>query len=222
LVILLGSPKSVARALQRVGRSGHQLHSVTKGRFIVMDRDDLVECSVLLKSAVEKRIDAIHIPTNALDVLAQEVYGICLEESQSIKDIYDTVKKSYCFKDLKHEDFMQIIDYLSGKFSSLEDRYIFAKIWHDEATGMVGKRGKLARVMYMTNIGTIPEEAMIHVKMGELHLGTIDEGFLERMQKGDVFVLRPALWRRSLLLLEGNLLYLPGILRCCHCLLIFP
>src|SRR3989338_3156141 len=68
LVICLGSPKSVARALQRIGRSGHRLHDVTKGRIIVLDRDDLIECAVLLKSAVEKKIDKIHIPANALDV----------------------------------------------------------------------------------------------------------------------------------------------------------
>ena len=60
LVVLLGSPKSVSRALQRIGRSGHQLHEKTKGRIIVLDRDDLVECSVLLKSAIDKKIDKIH------------------------------------------------------------------------------------------------------------------------------------------------------------------
>lgn len=189
LVILLGSPKAVSRALQRVGRSGHQLHSVTKGRFIVMDRDDLLECSLMLKAAVEKKIDRIHIPTNALDVLAQQIYGICIEESQNIKEVYNMIKKSYCYKNLTYDDYLQIIDYLSGKFVSLEDRYIFAKIWIDDATGMMGKRGTMARVLYMTNIGTIPEEAMIHVKMGDAHIGMIDEAFLGRMKKGDIFVL---------------------------------
>ncbi len=189
LVILLGSPKSAARALQRVGRSGHQLHSTTKGRFIVMDRDDLLECAVMLKAAVEKKIDRIHIPTNALDVLAQQIFGIVLEEPQNIKEVYSMIKKSYCYKDLTYDDYLQLIDYLSGKFISLEDRYIFAKIWIDESTGMMGKRGTMARVLYMTNIGTIPEEAMIHVKMGDAHIGMIDEAFLERMKRGDIFVL---------------------------------
>jgi len=87
LVILLGSPKSVARALQRCGRSGHRLHETAKGRIIVLDRDDLVENAVLLKSAIEKDIDKIHIPQNCLDVLAQQIDGIAIAEKIQIEDI---------------------------------------------------------------------------------------------------------------------------------------
>ena len=189
LVVLLRSPKSVSRALQRIGRSGHRLHDVTKGRIIVLDRDDLVECAVLLKSAVEKKIDKIHIPVNALDVLAQQIYGIAIQERIQKKDLFDLIKNSYCYHNLDKKDFDEIIDYLAGKYSSLEDRHIYAKIWHDEETGMIGRRGKMARVLYMTNIGTIPDETSVKVKVGEQIVGTIDEAFLERLRPGDVFVL---------------------------------
>ncbi len=189
LVILLGSPKSVARALQRVGRSGHQLHSTTKGRIVVMDRDDLVECSVLLKSAVEKKIDRIHIPANCLDVLAQQIYGMCISEKYHIKELLETIKKSYCYRNLKDEDFYDLIRYLSGEYVSLEDRHVYAKIWYDQETGMVGRRGRLARVIYMTNIGTIPDETGVTVKQGAEVIGMIDESFLERLKRGDIFVL---------------------------------
>ncbi len=189
LVILLGSPKSVARALQRIGRSGHKLHDTTKGRIIVLDRDDLVECSVLLKSAVEKKIDRIHIPENCLDVLAQQLFGICLEEQIHIDDLFKLVKGSYCYKNLKREDYDQIISYLAGEYSELEDRNIYAKIWIDPITKMIGKRGKMARVIYMTNIGTIPSESGVIVKVGDIAVGTIDEGFLEKLRQGDIFVL---------------------------------
>ena len=189
LVICLSSPKSVARALQRIGRSGHRLHDVTKGRIIVLDRDDLVECAVLLKSALEKKIDKIHIPTNALDVLAQQIYGIAIQEKININDLFELIKNSYCYHALEKKDFMEIIDYLTGKYISLEDRHIYAKIWHDEESGMIGKRGKLARVLYMTNIGTIPDETSVKVKVGEQFVGTIEEAFLERLRPGDVFVL---------------------------------
>jgi ATP-dependent helicase Lhr and Lhr-like helicase len=80
LVILLGSPKSVARAMQRIGRSGHKLKETAKGRIIVLDRDDLVECAVLLKSAIEKKIDNISVPKNCLDVLAQQIFGMAIED----------------------------------------------------------------------------------------------------------------------------------------------
>src|SRR3989338_8966258 len=89
LVICLGSPKSVARLLQRIGRSGHQLHSTTKGRIIVMDHDDLIECSVMVKAAAEKKIDRIHIPTNCLDVLAQQIYGMAIEQVWDLDELFN-------------------------------------------------------------------------------------------------------------------------------------
>ena len=189
LVICLSSPKSVARALQRIGRSGHKLHDTTKGRIIVLDRDDLVECSVILKSAIEKKMDKIHIPTNALDVLAQQIYGIAIQERLHINDLFKLIKSSYCYNSLTRKDFNEVIEYLAGKYISLEDRHIYAKIWHDEETGMIGKRGRLARVLYMTNIGTIPDETSVIVKVNDQVVGTIEEAFLERLKPGDVFVL---------------------------------
>ncbi|MEK6968524.1 MAG: DEAD/DEAH box helicase [Nanoarchaeota archaeon] len=95
LVILLGSPKSVARAIQRIGRAGHKLGDTAKGRIIVLDRDDLVECSVLLKAAVERTIDRIHIPRNCLDVLVQHVHGSALTEKTNIHELYALIRQSY-------------------------------------------------------------------------------------------------------------------------------
>jgi ATP-dependent Lhr-like helicase len=189
LVILLGSPKSVARALQRVGRSGHKLHQKSKGRLIVLDRDDLVECSVLLKSGVEKKIDRIHIPTNALDVLAQHIYGTVIAEKTHIDELKEMARSTYSYHNISDKDFNQIIKYLAGEYTDLERRHVYAKIWYDKETGMVGKRGKLARVIYMTNLGTIPDESFITVKVGKKVIGKLDEGFLERLRRGDVFVL---------------------------------
>ncbi len=189
LVILLSSPKSVARAMQRVGRSGHKLLDKAKGRFVIMDRDDLVECALILKNALEKHIDNIDIPKNCLDVLAQHIYGIAIESINHIENIYSLVKRSYCYKDLTREDFMEVIKYLSGEYASLEYRKVYAKIWYDPDTEEVGKKGRLARVLYSTNIGTIPDESFITVKIGNQKIGTIDEGFLERLKKGDIFVL---------------------------------
>lgn len=189
LVILLGSPKSIARAIQRIGRSGHQLHTTVKGRIIVLDRDDLVECAVMLKSALDKKLDKIRITQNATDVLAQHIFGIAIEDKIHVDDLYKLVKQSYCYKDLPRIDFNETIEYLAGMYTSLETRHVYAKIWMDEETGMIGRRGKTARIIYMTNIGTIPDEAKIKVKIGEATIGTIDERFLERLHKGDVFVL---------------------------------
>jgi len=196
LVILLGSPKSVARALQRCGRSGHRLHDTTKGRIIVMNRDDLVECAVLMKSGIEHKIDGIHIPTECLDVLAQHIYGIAIASKISREELFDLVRGSYCYSTLPYDDFMSVVRYLAGDHVSLEERYVYAKIWYDEETGMIGKRGKLARVIYMTNIGTIPDETYVKVKLQgtSTMVGTIEEAFLERLKRGDIFVLGGAVY----------------------------
>ncbi len=193
LVILLGSPKGSARALQRIGRAGHRLHETPKGRFIVLDRDDLVECCILNKECVEKKIDRISIPKNCLDVLSQQIYGMCIQKIWDIDEMFNTIKKSYCYSNLSRDDFMSVISYLSGEYA-LEHRNVYAKIWYDKDTRQLGKRGKLARIIYMTNIGTIPDEsfATVVIAHGEgrgQKIGVIDEGFLEKMKPGDVFVL---------------------------------
>jgi ATP-dependent Lhr-like helicase len=193
LVVLLGSPKGSARALQRIGRAGHKLHDISKGRFLVLDRDDLVECSILNKECVEKRIDKIHIPRNCLDVLSQQIYGMCIQKIWDIDEMFKMIKKSYCYSELNKEDFMSVISYLAGEYA-LEHRNVYAKIWYDKETKQLGKRGKLARVIYMTNIGTIPEESFVTVVIGQGErrgnkVGMVDEPFLEKMKPGDVFVL---------------------------------
>jgi ATP-dependent Lhr-like helicase len=201
LVVLLRSPKGVARALQRIGRAGHKLHSNPKGRFVVLDRDDLVECSVLMKSMRDKKIDGVVIPQNALDVLSQQLFGMAVTRVWNVEKALELVRKSYCYKNLSKEDFYSVISYLAGDYA-LEHRHVYAKIWYEPKTKEMGKRGKMARIIYMTNIGTIPEEGYIEVvvqsgpRKGET-VGTIDEAFLERLHRGDVFVLGGAKYQFS-------------------------
>jgi ATP-dependent Lhr-like helicase len=188
-IILLGSPKSISRALQRIGRAGHKLNEVAKGNMIVLDRDDLVECSVLLKDAKERKIDKIQIPKNCLDVLSQHIFGMAIAQKWNIDSLFHLIRKSYCYNSLTREDFDSVISYLSGEYA-LEARNVYAKIWFDPITREIGKRGKLARVIYMTNIGTIPDESFINVVLQDgQKIGFIDEGFLERLKPRDVFVL---------------------------------
>ncbi len=190
LVLMIGSPKSSARALQRLGRAGHKLHDIAKGRFIVTDRDDLVECSVIQKEMIERKINKIYFPKNCLDVLSQQIFGMAIYKIWDIDELFSLIKKSYCYSTLTRKDFLDVISYLSGDYS-LEKNNVYGKIWYDPKTKQIGKRGKLARVLYLTNIGTIPEESFITVKLAgsDEQIGYIDEGFLERMKKGDVFVL---------------------------------
>jgi len=195
LVILINSPKSVSRALQRIGRSGHRLHEKSKGRIIVTDRDDLVECSILLKNAKEGRIDKIKIPHNALDVLAQHIYGMSIENPWDIDYAYDVIKKSYCYKDLSRDDYEDVLSYLAGEYGELEERYVYSKIWIDYKKNQFGKKGRLARMLYSTNIGTIPDSSGVVVKCDGDIIGRIEQDFMEKLKKGDTFVLGGGIYR---------------------------
>jgi len=194
IVVLLRSPKSVSRSLQRLGRSGHKLHENPRGKFIVLDRDDLVECGILMKNMIEKKIDKAQTPRNCLDVLAQQIYGMAISRVWDAEDMLKVIRKSYCYSDLSKKDFYDVVSYLAGDYA-LEHRHVYGKIWYDANEGKIGKKGKLARVIYMTNLGTIPDESFINVvvqspveRKGQ-NVGKIDESFLERMKRGDVFVL---------------------------------
>lgn len=189
LVILVSSPKSVSRALQRIGRSGHRLHDKSKGRIIVVERDDLVECSLIMKNAVEGKIDKIHIPENCLDVLSQQIYGMAIEQKWNIDDAYKLIRRSYPYRNLEQNDFVGVLSYLAGEYTRLEERYVYAKIWVDYNKKMFGKRGKLARMLYSTNIGTIPDRSAARVKCNGKVVGRIEEDFMEKLRKGDTFVL---------------------------------
>lgn len=190
LVILLGSPKSVTRALQRIGRSGHFLHEKSKGRIVVLDRDDLVECTVLAREAKKGRLDNIRIPTNPLDVLAQHVVGMGIEKKWTVDEALDLIRGAYPYKSLPKEDFYKLLHYLAGEYEELESKKVYGKIWFDEEAGVFGRRGKMVRPIYYLNIGTIPDEVAVKVyTTNKRYVGKIEESFAERLKKNDIFVL---------------------------------
>ncbi len=186
LVVQIGSPKSVAKGLQRVGRAGHQYGGTSTGRMVVFESDDLVECAVLCRAAHRKMIDRVTIPINSLDVLAQTLVGMSIERRWKAEEAFELVRRSYCYKDLSLEAFDSVLKYLGGK-EQFEG--IYAKLWYDEKERVFGrKRG--ARMIYYLNQGTIPEEAdyQVYSERGS-PVGSLSEKFVERLSQGDIFVL---------------------------------
>jgi ATP-dependent helicase Lhr and Lhr-like helicase len=190
LVTLLGSPKSISRALQRIGRSGHRLHEKSKGRIIVQDRDDLVECVVLAREARLRHVDRIHIPMGALDVLAQHLMGLSLEQRWDLDAAIELVRRAYPYKDITEEEVVSTLRFLSGSYEELEARKVYGKVWFDEEGRTFGRRGRMARPIYYTNIGVIPDEvsAKVMTTNGEIK-GKLEEEFVEHLKPGDIFVL---------------------------------
>ncbi|PSQ24268.1 ATP-dependent helicase [Halobacteriales archaeon QS_9_67_15] len=188
LVVQVGSPKSVAALLQRVGRAGHQLGETVTGRVVALDRDELVECAVMLKKAEEGFVDRVFVPENAQDVAAQHVYGMAIADIRPEADIRGILERAYPYHDYADEDWESLMRYLTADYEGMEDKNVYAKVWrdandapdgehhyeeYDVGRPLMGKRGRLARVIYMTNIGTIPDSFTCDVFT----------------QSGDVFVL---------------------------------
>ncbi len=203
LVVQVGSPKGIAKGLQRVGRSGHSVFATAKGRIIPMDIDDLVESLVLVKMAKEKRLDKISIPKNSLDILSQFIVGISLEKKWGEIEALDLIRKSFCFNNLKEDDFINVLNYLSGGF---EEGNVYSKIWWDKKEKTFGRK-KSSRLIYFTNAGTIPEEADYEAfSVDNRHLGSLSEKFVEKLHRGDIFVLGAKTY--EFLRMRGNKIFI--------------
>ncbi len=186
LVIQIGSPKSVSKGLQRIGRAGHSISELTLGRFVVFTLDDLVECAVLTRASYERDIDRVNIPEGALDVLSQAVVGMTLERVWNVEDAFNLIRRSYPYRNLKWEDYLAVVEYLAGR---VENNTIYSKIWYDEEAKTMGKK-KSTRMIYFMNVGTIPDDSDYKVvDTNGRHLGQLSDKFVERMVAGDIFVL---------------------------------
>jgi len=186
LVVQIGSPKSVAKGLQRIGRAGHAYGETAKGRMIAFEPWDLMECATLAKAAYDGKIDRVDIARNPLDVLAQAIVAMSLERRWDADEAFEVLRRSYSFHELPKKDFLAVLDYLSSRNPDIK---VFAKIWFDEEEGRFGKK-KGTRMIYFTNVGTIPEEGTYHVysERGS-PLGELSEKFVEYLGPGDIFVL---------------------------------
>ena len=196
-VILLGSPKSVTRAIQRIGRAGHSFKETAKGQAIVLNRDDLVECAVMLDAMKRKRLDSFIVPKNPLDVLAQHIVGMALSRKWDVDEAYNMVRNVYAYSDLPRSDFTALLNYLAGNYIGLESRKVYGKIWYEEKDNAFGKRGMMTKVIYMLNLGTIPDEVAINVMVSgtKKWVGNIVEEFLMKLKPGDVFALGGKLYK---------------------------
>ncbi len=189
-VVLLSSPKSVTRLIQRVGRSGHNVRDVSKGYLIAVDRDDLIEVTVLTNLAKARKLDKTSIPEKPLDILAQHLVGMSLERKWSVEEAYKVVKRAYNYRNLSFEEFLNVLKYLAGRFEDgLVGLPVYSKIWFDEVEGVFGRK-KSVRMIYYLNSGAIPDEAKVRVFLdGRRYIGDLEEEFVEYLDPGDIFVL---------------------------------
>ena len=206
LVVQVGSPKSVAALLQRVGRAGHQLGETVTGRVFALDVGELIETAVMVDRATGGFVDRIHVPERAQDVAAQQVFGMALNGPRPLDEVETILRRAAPYRDYSDEEFDALLRYLRADYDGLEDRNVYAKVWVDEndppdgehhypdypvGRTLIGKRGRLARMIYMTNVGTIPDSFScdVFVRSDDQWVGDLDEDYLDTLDPGDVFVL---------------------------------
>ena len=189
LVCQLGSPRSIASFLQRVGRSGHAVGGLPKGRLFPLSRDDLVECAALLDSVRRGELDRLTIPHQPLDVLAQQIVAEVAAQDWAEAALYDRVRRAWPYRALSREAFMAVVHMLAEGFATSRGRR--ATLVHYDAINHMlrGRRG--ARLTALTSGGTIPDTADYQVVLEpENHtIGSVNEDFAVESLAGDVFQL---------------------------------
>jgi ATP-dependent Lhr-like helicase len=195
LVCQISSPRSIATALQRIGRAGHWRGAIPKGRLFALTRDELVELAALTRAIRQTDLDKLVVPDAPVDILAQQIVAICASEDWREDDLFTLVKRAYPYGSLTREKFDSIITMLSEGISSARGRY-GSYLLRDQVNHKVkGRRG--ARMTAITNGGAIPEtnSYAVVVEPEEATVGTLDEDFAVESNKGDIILLGNSSWR---------------------------
>ncbi|HEX5000420.1 MAG TPA: helicase-related protein, partial [Terriglobia bacterium] len=197
LVCQIGSPRSIAVALQRVGRSGHRADpaSVPKGRIFAMTRDELIECAALVYAIRSGSLDALEIPPWPLDVLAQQIVAAVAAEPWREDELFALIQRTYPYRDLPRRDFEATMTMLSDGIATHRGRR-GAFLHRDQINGILRPR-RGARLAAITSGGAIPDNANYFVVAepeGTI-VGTVDEDFAVESLAGDVFLLGTTSWR---------------------------
>ncbi|HZH04232.1 MAG TPA: DEAD/DEAH box helicase, partial [Myxococcaceae bacterium] len=195
LVVQLGTPRSIAVALQRVGRAGHYYGGTSKGILIAMTREELVECTALLRSIREGHLDAIVMPRKPLDILAQQIVAACAADEWDEDALYALCTRAHPYRDLTRAEFDQVLHLLSEGVATSRGRSR-VHLHRDRVNGRLRAR-KGARLQALTNGGAIPDTFTYPVVLEpeEKVVGTLDEDFAIDSSAGDVFLLGSTSWR---------------------------
>ena len=197
LVIQIESPPSVASALQRVGRAGHQVGEVSRGVLFPKHRGDLAQTAVSVQRMLDGAIERLAIPTNPLDVLAQQVVAATAMEDWSVDEFFDLTRRAASYSQLPRSAFDATLDLLSGRYPSEEFAELRPRIVWDRVNGtMSGRPG--AQRLAVTSGGTIPDRGLFGVFLvGEKanRVGELDEEMVYESRVGDIFALGATSWR---------------------------
>ncbi|MCS6896636.1 MAG: DEAD/DEAH box helicase, partial [Nitrospira sp.] len=195
LVCQIGSPRAIATCLQRVGRAGHWIEGISKGRLFALTRDDLVECAALVRAVRIGTLDRLEVPDAPLDILAQQIVAAVATQSWNEDELFALCRRAYPYRNLARSDFDQTLHMLAAGVATKRGRG-HAHVFHDRINRRIkGRRG--ARLAALTCGGAIPETATYQV-VAEPHgtiVGSVDEDFAVESLAGDIMLLGNTSWR---------------------------
>ncbi len=194
LVCQIGSPRSIATLLQRVGRAGHSLSAVPKGRLFPLTRDDLLEGLSLLRAVHAGRLDQVEVPEKPLDILAQQIVATVAADEWSEDDLFNLFRRAFPYRNLSRLEFDSIITMLSEGIEG--SRRYGAYLHRDRINGMLRAR-RSARLAAITSGGAIPDNAdyFVYTEDSRTLVGTVNEDFAIESMAGDIFLLGNTSWR---------------------------
>lgn len=195
LVCQIGSPRAIATCLQRIGRAGHWIRAIPKGRLFATTRDELLECAALIRAMRAGTLDHISVPPAPLDILAQQLVAASAGQSWAEDDLFTLVRRAYPYRDLERSHFDRIVQMLAEGISTNRGRG-FAYLHRDRIHHTVkGRRG--ARLAAITSGGAIPDTAnyaVVSEPEGTV-VGSVDEDFAVESLAGDIILLGNTSWR---------------------------
>ncbi len=196
LVVQVESPKSVTAGLQRIGRAGHGVGEVSRGRIFPKFRADLLECAVVAKRMRDGAIEPTVVPRNPLDVLAQQIVAATATGDElRVPELHEMVRRAYPFAELSRELLDSVLDMLDGRYPSEEFAELRPRIVWDRVEDTIrGRRGALQ--LAVTNAGTIPDRGLygVHLPDGR-RVGELDEEMVYEARPGQTFLLGASTWR---------------------------
>ena len=202
LVCQISSPRSIAGALQRIGRAGHWRGAIPKGRIFATTRDELIECAAGVRAVLQGDLDRIIIPDAPLDILAQQIVAACSAEECDEDEMFALVRRAYPYRNLDRKQYEEILAMLSEGIAAKRGRY-GAYIHRDQVNRKLrARRG--ARLAAITSGGAIPETALFTVILEPegVVVGTVDEDFAVESMAGEIFLLGNTSWK--IRRIEGN------------------
>jgi ATP-dependent Lhr-like helicase len=197
LVLQIESPKSVTAGLQRIGRAGHGVGDVSKGRIFPKFRADLLECAVVTRRMREGLIEQTVVPRNPLDVLAQQIVAMAAssEDPLPVDALQALITRTYTYAELSRAQLENVLDMLDGRYPSEEFGELRPRIVWDRVAGTIRAR-KGARALAITNAGTIPDRGLFSVNLPDgRRVGELDEEMVYEARPGQVFLLGASSWR---------------------------